>query len=455
MVYNIVMSKSLVRHLNFMSLLSAQKPDNIAISYDEDGIFTSLTYNELIERIENYPIKDKNSIGILAENNLETVLAIFAYTKAKKQIVLLNPMDGVTTLKKQIQATDVDYLVGRREQVSTLQEYVKDNDIKPNGNIIFFTSGTSYTYKGVVLNEKSLCASAYNGGYLLPLKEKDVLLSILPLSHVFGFVCSLLWGLSFGCTVALGRGLRHLLDDGEYFKATTIALVPQIASFMAQNSIFNKELKTVLIGAGPCPKETMSIFKNSGIRVAFGYGLTETSSGVALAIGNDPEAMTVCPEDEIKIDDDGEILIHSPTCLMQGYYNDEKGTKEVVIDGYLHTGDLGKFDPDGLLHITGRKKDVFVLSDGTKIYCPDYEAALAKLLPGTDSTIVLINDKIILFVYDEKHLVDIELKVKRFNLYRPRNQRIAKIKMLDHKLPRTQTGKIKRWVLEEQAGGKI
>lgn len=436
------------RYKTFLEMLGDQPKCNTAIIYTNENGLSSISYAELIKRIEKYPIdNDKKSIGILCENNLETILAIFAYANAKKQIVLLNPLDDISLLQKQIDSADVDFLIGREELIKRLScsASSKENN---EGNILFFTSGTTSSNKAVVLTEESLCSSAYNGGMCLPLEESDTLLSILPLSHVFGFVCSLFWGLSFGAKVALGRGLRHIIDDGTYYKASVISLVPQIASFMAMNKIFNKELRLALIGAGPCSQKIIDLIKANNIQVSFGYGLTETSSGVALSVGDDPFAMKVCPDDKIVIADDDEILISSPTCMMKGYYKKVDDTNKVLYDGYLHTGDLGKIDENGLLHITGRKKDILVLSDGTKIYLPEYEEELMKYLSGADYAVNLIEEKIILFVYDERHQLNVEEKVKEFNYSKPRGQRISKIQYVETKLPRTQTGKIKRWALK-------
>jgi Long-chain acyl-CoA synthetases (AMP-forming) len=107
----------------------------------------------------------------------------------------------------------------------------------------------------------------------------------------------------------------------------------------------NPELRTILIGAGGCPPEILTAAKATDARVCFGYGLTETSSGVALSLGDgDPYAMTVCPDDRITIAEDGEVLIEAPTCMMQGYWRHPEDTAAALRNGVLHTGDLGTLD---------------------------------------------------------------------------------------------------------------
>ncbi len=442
------MGKEISLYNCFSDLLNAQKKDNAAIIYDRDEKINYLSYAELIRKIDEYPTNPGSSIGILCENNLETILAIFAYAKRKKQIVLLNPLEDISILKEQIRASDVDYLVGEKELVDSLDPFLVHSDVMENGNILFFTSGTTSSSKAVILTESSLCASAYNGGSLLALNEDDTLLSVLPLNHVFGFVCSLLWGLSFGAKVALGRGKRHLVDDGSHFKATVISLVPQLADFFSSNNIFNKELRLVLIGAGSCQKETIDSIKRKGIQVAYGYGLTETSSGVALSIGEDPNLMTICPLVDIKVASDGEILLKSDECLLKGYYKDSDKTESSFMGAYFKTGDLGKIK-DGCLCLTGRKKDIFVLSSGNKIFCEEYESKLKRYLKNIDFAINLENSRITLYIYSEKKEIDIEARVNEFNKCEPLERRIARIVYRKEKIPKTLNGKIQRWKLSE------
>ena len=301
-----------------------------------------------------------------------------------------------------------------------------------------------------MLTEQSLCSSAWNGSAKLPLTPEDRLLCLLPLGHVFGFVCGLLWGLSCGAAVALGRGPRHYADDCAFFRPTAVSVVPLLLGFLLQQRLLNTELRLILVGAGDCPKRLLDAAGAMGVRVCFGYGLTETSSGVAISVSGDPFAMEVCPDDTITLAEDGEILIEAPTCMMQGYYKRPEDTAAVLSGGVLHSGDLGLFDEDGKLHITGRKKEMLVLPDGTKLFLPEYEAAIAQALGHTELAVVLLDGKPAL-VYsgegEEKHL---QQRLRALMAERPRGQQLSRILITDHPLPRTATGKIKRWEIQQE-----
>ena len=397
----------------------------------------------------------KTCIGILADGSFDCVVTIFAAVRAGLQVVLLDENLPFELLLEQIASTDVDTLWGDPELCDELAPRLTDG-LSPassgKGRILFFTSGTTERAKAVVLTDRSLMASAYNGGCLLPLLPHDTLLCLLPLHHVFGFVCGLLWGLSFGCCVALGRGPRHYADDCAFFQPTTISAVPLLWGFLLKQRALNRELRLVLLGAGDCSKPLLDAAKPLGIRICFGYGLTETSSGVALGIGDDPYAMTVCPDDTITLAPDGELLIRTPTCMMQGYYGREADTQCVLQNGVLHTGDLGRIDEQGRVYITGRKKEILVLPDGTKLFLPEYEREIAALLGTGELCIVQKNGVPMLVMQGNEGLAAREVLQKLLPALetRPRGQQLKGVLFVSHPLPRTATGKIKRWELQQE-----
>jgi long-subunit acyl-CoA synthetase (AMP-forming) len=354
-----------------------------------------------------------------------------------------------------VREAELDALWGDSELRADLAPYLCGSAEGGENKILFFTSGTTNRAKAVVLSDASLMSSAYNGGALLPLSPSDTLLCILPLDHVFGFVCGLLWGLSCGACVALSRGARHYGDDCVYFRPTALSAVPALLGFLLKYRALNPELKTILLGGSGCPEPILRAALSTDARVCFGYGLTETSSGVALSLGEgDPYAMTVCPDDAITIAPDGEVLIEAPTCMMQGYWRHPEDTRTVLIDGVLHTGDLGALDENGRLKLTGRKKEILVLSDGTKLFLPEYEQALSDALGGETLCVLLVHDQPILVLEGElRDTAPIWEKIRPVIHERARNQQIQRIEFYEKPLPRTASGKIMRWAIQREREG--
>ena len=246
------------------------------------------------------------------------------------------------------------------------------------------------------------------------------------------------------------RGLRYLPFDAKYFNPTIISVVPSALKFLLNFNALNDNLRMVLVGAGPASEQVLDAVKAKGVEIRFGYGLTETSSGVAISTGENPFAMTPCPDDDITLSGDGEILIKCPECIMKGYYKNKTATDEVLINGVFHTGDLGKFDKDGNLYITGRKKDILVLENGTKIYLAEWEAELQKALNIDDIALAQKDGVVTLFVGDKDGNIDeddVKNKVNEFNKTKSFDRQIGDVCIMPHALERTATGKIKRWAL--------
>lgn len=353
---------------------------------------------------------------------------MFGAVLAGCQTVLFDPMSEPDTLKKLIEYSDADLLWSDAfaspvaELVKPLPEKRVERKDEKEGDLLFFTSGTTSSAKAVVLTSRSLCASAWNGQQKLPCSPEDDVLCVLPLNHVFGFVCAMLWPLNEGACVSIGRGPRAFIEDPKYFKPTIISVVPSLIRFLASMNALNPELKTVLVGAGSADAKVLAAVKAMGIDLRFGYGITETSSGVAISTGGDPFAMTVCDDDRSEIGDEGEILIESPECMMKGYYKDEKATAEALRGGVLHTGDLGFFDEDGKLHVSGRIKDVLVLDNGNKIFLPEWEEELSAAMGADELAITLTDGKLTAVCVDKDKKLDLNELRKRlddFNRTKP------------------------------------
>lgn len=451
-----------MRFNDFTELLNSMDerfPNNAAIRFEKDGALCAMTYRELhqavLKRAGEFRQDPCSCVGLYLRPSPEWVVAMFASAIAGKRTVLLDvsvPLDKVQLL---VGATGVDKLITDDPDAGKTVKLcpVTDGPVEDAGCLLFFTSGTTSMNKAVVLTQRALCGSAWNGQQVLPCTETDTVLSIVPLSHVFGFVCTLLWPLTNGGAVAFGRGIRSAAMDPAFFKATILSLVPSLLKYLIAADAFNPELRCILIGASPCDQETYQAIMAKGIEIRCGYGLTETASGLAMSPKGapDPFAMELCPDTKVRLGSDGEVLIRT-TCMMEGYYHNPASTNEVLRDGELSTGDIGKIDENGRLLIVGRKNDVLVLPNGEKVFCLEMEEELSKLL-GTETAVRLDGAKLILVVSspdgkEEDYLSAID----EYNKNQPIGRRIAGIIVTEQKLPRTATGKLQRWKLNGITG---
>ncbi len=436
------------KFVNFNQLVEMWKlSDSVGLLYSKQDELYSVTYREMAERILAQKFYYSQEIDpllmMICDNTPEAIYRLMGAVLAGKDIVLAE--DGLPS----------SILVRMRDNATFIEPQKPVNGEMPEGRILFYTSGTTSRSKAVILTTEKLLASAWSGQNMLPCKEGDTILSILPLSHVFGFVCSFLWGVCYGATIAVGRGIRYFMDDCNFFHPTILPVVPTMLDMLIRLDALNPELDVVLVGAAPASLRSVNYLKNKGIRIYLGYGLTETSSGVAITQDqSDPYAMTPCPGVDLRIEADGEISIEAPT-LMLGYVGDDTGIR----DGRFYTGDLGRLDEKGRLYITGRKKDMLVLRDGTKVYCPEYEEELAPLLGTRELCTVLYNERPSLVIgkdpktgepVPEEKRPAIREAVDTYNKQYPRSQQLCDIIYLDGILPRTATGKLQRWKIQDE-----
>lgn len=263
---------------------------------------------------------------------------------------------------------------------------------------IVYTSGTTGKSKGVML---------LNGNYIdnamcqdNEATSDDVMLSVLPIHHIYCFTCDILISLRYGITLCLNDSLMHIPQNLKRFAPTAILIVPMIAETMykqikaaaAQNpnvpiaaiaqNVFGGRLKTIYSGGAYLRPELQKAYMDMGFIMAQGYGMTECAPRISTA---DPDDKS-CAGDvgvivngcTVKIED-GEILVKSPS-VMAGYYKDEAATAEALTpDGWLRTGDLGYVDEKNRIFITGRKKNLIILSNGENVSPEELENKFAGL----------------------------------------------------------------------------
>ena len=298
-------------------------------------------------------------------------------------------------------------------------------------SIILFTSGTTSIAKAVMLSQYAICMDLYALSQMIDIKTTDKFLSFLPLHHTFESTTTFLFGTSCGITIAICDGLRYIQSNLVKYHVTGFVCVPLMLEIMykkilkeiklqhktflvkimrvlfkyanieTKRKVFKTiidglggNLRTIIAGGAPMDKETIKGYNDFGFDVHQGYGLTETSPVLAGENSFNKKTGSVgfpLPTIEIKIDKPdengiGEIIAKTPA-IMIGYYKNEEATKEVIKNGWFHTGDLGYIDKDGYIFITGRKKDMIVLKNGKKIFPEEMEILINKLPYVTESMV--------------------------------------------------------------------
>lgn len=339
-----------------------------------------------------------------------------------------------------------DLLNEGKELIDTgCYEYI-DKEIDPNEfKVLLFTSGTTAKSKGVMLSHNNLASNVNSIDAAFSEQIKLRFLSFLPMHHTYEFTITYLSVISGGGSIGICEGIKYINQNLSDMKPDCIACVPllveNIKKKILKNIIKEKKenlvcavikatsilgglkidirrhvfkkihdnlggkLKYIMVGAAPTDKETINFMEGLGFIILQGFGLTETSPLVAATLVKNRKSGTVGKaikdvEVRIDLDDDdeetensGEIIVKGPN-VMLGYYEDEEETKKVLKKGWFYTGDIGYFDNEGNLVISGRSKNVIVTQNGKKIFPEELENYINKIPYVSESMVYgLIDDK--------------------------------------------------------------
>ena len=257
---------------------------------------------------------------------------------------------------------------------------------------IMYTSGTTGNPKGVMLTHANFISNAYAALEAQPPRPDDVALNWLPLSHIYARTVDHYQKLAGGVPLCLAESAETVLADLADVQPTHLSAVPRffekVLSAVAGDDpektgrrlrdVFGPRIDWLGSGGAPLPPPIAEAYHRAGLLVLQGYGLTESSPVITFNRKDAYRPDTVgqaLPGVEVRIAPDGEVLTRGPH-VMKGYWNNPQATVEALRDGWLHTGDLGALDPDGHLRITGRKKELLVLSNGKKVVPPHIEGLL-------------------------------------------------------------------------------
>ncbi len=346
---------------------------------------------------------------------------------------------------RSVSESETEESIGRWIE-TTERNYEYDGTQKPEDPaFVLMTSGSTSESKLVLLSHYGL----------LPVKEYFYMKNMLlfPIYHIAGLgmiTNCLSKGVNF-CISNMKDGLR----DMEWFRPTEIAAVPAFISALIkrarQNQVDISEMKAIMSAGAPQNLEDVLYLKSLGIYSGSTYGATET--GGAIIYHTEEESRygsvgKVGPWNEVKISEQGEILVKGKNIMLE-YLGNAQETQEVLKDGWYHTGDIGHIDEDGFLFITGRIKNIIILSNGENVSPESIEAELNHC-PEIDEVLVYAeNDSIVAHIWCEKAEDDsvrksIEKFIAKYNKNVPTYHRIAGIRFRSKPFDRTTTGKIKR-----------
>ena len=458
-----------------------------------------------IDELENSLIRSEAEAIVFDEKYVELIeeLKQRGNTKIKEYICM----------SEMAEYRSVDMLIkdGQKYLKSGYKDYLNCKIDKNKMSILLFTSGTTSKSKAVMLSQKNIASNIYALQLSEEFYDTDVNIAFLPFHHIFGQTGMLLMIIN-GVKTVFTDGLRYISQNFKEYGVSVFVGVPILIEAIYNNvwqqirkqgkeklvrrlikvsnillkvkidirrKLFKNiidglggKLRFVISGGAPIDKKIEQGFRDLGIEVAAGYGLTETSPVIAaqtstakipgsVGVAMPNVNIEIINKDENQI---GEIIVSGPN-IMLGYYKDEEKTNEVLKDGHFYTGDLGYIDAKGNLFITGRKKDMIVLKNGKKIFPDEIETVVNRLEIVKESMVFGLPDKndpsdiqvAIKIVYDDDirkkeyaGLTDEEFRekiwgeIKKINQTFPMYKYIKHMILTDEELIKTTTKKIKR-----------
>ena len=441
---------------------------------------------------------DAEFVFVDSETQLRKVAESCGKLQKVREIICLEDCEGATSYKEFLE-------FGRQNQEKFLPK-VEETGFNPKTEdvaIMVYTSGTTGQPKGAMLSHGYILNSVESLRRSVPIFETDVTLSYLPGCHVAERISGIYNRLYNGTSAYFVDDLSRLYEYMFEVKPTVFASLPRFfekiyAKVVSQygreageqelKDAFGGRVRLLTSGGAPLPNEIAAFFAERNLPILQAYGLTENicvafNTVENLKFGTVGRPMPMC---EVKIADDGEILVKSPM-MFSGYYKEPEKTAEMFDEnGWLKTGDLGSLDEDGFLRITGRKKEIIVLSSGKNVapalvenlvkenhlvsQCflygdgKSYCVALVTLNQAEAEAFARVNkiefENFTDFTRRPEILESIEKTIAQANAKVSSSEQIKKFKILDRDFSAdldeiTPTMKLKRNVISEKFKGEI
>jgi len=354
---------------------------------------------------------------------------------------------------------------------------------------ILFTSGTSGVSKGVELTNRNIAFEIVHTSMLF--EPKGGVLAVLPFHHAFGLVVGILMVVNYGQPIYINKSLKYVKKNMVDFKPQTMFLVPMFVEFFHKQiwaevakkgktqafkglmkstdlllktgvdvrkktygsiqKVFGGNLEYIICGGAALDPMYVKEFRTWGIEILNGYGATECSPCTAVNRAGhkkDGSVGLLVPGIEVKATEEGEIAFKGDL-VMKGYYKNPEATAEALIDGWYHTGDLGYVDDDNFIFLTGRKKNLIILSNGENISPEELEQDIARDAAVNEVLVYDEGGKITAEIFpDEEHMGDtayFEKLKNKVNKGRPMYKQIFKVKLREEEFIKNASMKIVRY----------
>lgn len=380
----------------------------------------------IADQFRNLGIGPADVVAVKLHNRAEFVLVLFAAWRLGAAVTPINPTLTDAEVNRQLADSSAALLVlddnaspAAEVMTLTIADLATESagPTEPAHNdpsalaLLIYTSGTTGTPKGVMLDHANLDAMADMGRQALQIEPADRCLLILPLFHVNGIVVSVVTPLLAGASVVIADRFdpSTFFDVIERERPSYFSAVPTIYTMLAAlpDDIVpdTSSVRFAICGAAPASAELLDRFENRyGFPLIEGYGLSEGTCASTINPLKAPRAGTVgkpFPGQRIRIVDtlgvevptgsDGEVLIAGPN-IMRGYLGRPEDTARTIVDGWLHTGDIGHLDEDGYLSLAGRSKDM-IIRGGENIYPREIEDVLSAHPEVLEAAVIGVPDE--------------------------------------------------------------